>query len=416
MAIARIKHWALNPAFLGRRMSFIAGPRQVGKTTLVQGYLQDIKQEYLYYNWDAITTKRKYSENQLFFLENIPEAVPAPNHSSIPRFWVALDEFHKHPGWKEMLKGYYDEFGHFIRFVICGSARLDFFRRSGESLLGRYFLFRMYPMGPRDILSSGDFDPHSAWVPGKKIPLDDPDEAFKEAVGQLISLTGFPEPFFAGTMEFYRRWQDAHISLLTSEEVRDLSKITDIARIQLLASLLPERVGSPLSINSLTTSLRCAHATVKNWLEALAQVYLIFFIPPYTSSLARSIRKEQKIYYWDWGIHRDEGKRFENFLAVQLTKAVSAWNECGLGTFSLHYVRTKDGRETDFLITNEGKPVLLVEPKISDAHLDKNLVYFKEKTGAKLSFQVVMKADGLLSQKAPSVFVMDVNRFLSLLP
>jgi uncharacterized protein len=412
MAMARIKDWALNPLFLGRRMSFIAGPRQVGKTTLVQGYLQHIKQEHLYYNWDTVTTKRKFSENQLFFLENIPEAVPAPNHSAMPSFWVALDEFHKHPDWKMVLKGYYDEFGHFIRFVICGSARLDYFRRSGESLLGRYFLFKMYPMGPKDVLNAEDFDPHSAWIPGKKIPSAEPDAAFKEAVGQLMSLTGFPEPFFAGSMEFYRRWQDAHISLLTSEEVRDLSKISDIARVQLLSSLLPERVGSPLSVNSLTTSLRCAHATVKNWLEALAQIYLIFFIPPYASSLARSIKKEQKIYFWDWGIHQDGGKRFENFLAVQLMKAVSAWNECGLGKFSLQYVRTKDGRETDFLITNQGKPILLVEAKTSDKHLDKNLVYFKEKTGATLAFQVVMRADGLFSQKAPSVFVIDVNRFL----
>lgn len=397
-------------------MSFIAGPRQVGKTTLVQGFLQEIKQEFLYYNWDTVTTKRKFSENKLFFLENIPESVPAEDHLALPRFWIALDEFHKHPGWKEILKGYYDEFGHFIRFVICGSARLDFFRRSGESLLGRYFLFRMYPLGPKDVLNAEDFNPNSMWIPGKKIPSIEPNAAFKEATEQLISLSGFPEPFFAGTMEFYRRWQDAHISLLTSEEVRDLSKITDIPRIQLLSSLLPERVGSPLSINSMTTSLKCAHATVKNWLDALAQVYLIFLIPPYASSLARSIKKEQKIYFWDWGIHQDEGKRFENFLAVQLMKAISAWNECGRGKFSLQYVRTKDGRETDFLITNEGKPILLVEAKTANEHLDKNLVYFREKIGATLAFQVVMKADGLLSQKAPSVFVMDVNRFLLFLP
>jgi uncharacterized protein len=397
-------------------MSFIAGPRQVGKTTLVQRHLRHIHQEGLYYNWDTVTTKRRFSETRLFFLENIPEPVPAPDHSIMPRFWVTLDEFHKHPDWKEVLKGYYDEFGHFIRFVVCGSARLDFFRRSGESLLGRYFLFRMHPMGPRDVLTTEGFDVRSAWIPGEKIPMVDPDAAFREAACQLLSLTGFPEPFFAGKKEFYRRWQDAHISLLTSEEVRDLSKISDISGIQLLASLLPERVGAPLSINALAMTLKCAHSTVKNWLQALAQVYLIFFVPPYASSLARSIKKGQKVYFWDWGIHRDQGKRLENFLAVQLMKAISAWNECGLGRFSLFYVKTKDGRETDFLVTNEEKPVLLVEAKTSDEHLDKNLVYFKEKTGATLAFQVVMGADGLLKQKAPSVFLIDVHRFLMLLP
>jgi len=272
----------------------------------------------------------------------------------MPRYWVALDEFHKYPDWENMLKGYYNELSHFIRFIICGSARLDFFRKSEESLLGRYFLFKMYPMGPRDVLDTEVFDYHSAWVPGKKIPFAKPDAAFKETVSQLISLTGFPELFFDGTEEFYRRWQDAHICLLTSEEVRDLSKISNIDQIQLLASLLPQRVGAPLSINSLTTTLKCAHATVKNWLQALSLVYLIFFVPPYATSLARSIKKEQKVYFGDWGIHRDQEKRLENFLAVQLMKAISAWNECGLGRFSLRYVRTKDGRETDFLVINEG--------------------------------------------------------------
>ena len=411
-----MRHWALNSAFLGRRMSFIAGPRQVGKTTLVQAHLKHLHQEDLYYNWDTVTTKRKFSETPLFFLENIAEPVPPPGPAAAARFWVVLDEFHKHPDWKGLVKGYYDEFGHFIRFVMCGSARLDFLRRSGESLLGRYFLFKMYPLGPGDVLDVQDFEPLSAWIPGKEIPFAAPDAAFVEAVKNLVSLTGFPEPFYAGKREFYQRWLDAHIGLLTREEVRDLSRITDISRLQLLVSLLPERVGAPLSINRLTTVLKCAHSTVTNWLQALAQVYLIFFVPPYASSLARSIKKEQKVYFWDWGIHSDDGKRFENFMAVQLMKAVSAWNECGLGRFSLHYVRTKDGRETDFLITNDETPVLLVEAKISNEHLDKNVPYFKEKTGAALAFQVVQEADGLLRQKAPSVFVMDVNRFLMLLP
>jgi len=416
MSIARIKDWALNSDFLGRRMSFITGPRQVGKTTLVQMHLKRIKQGNLYYNWDTITTKRKFSENPLFFLENIHEAVPAPDELAIPHYWVVLDEFHKYRDWKGLLKGYYDELGHFIRFIICGSARLDFFRKSGESLIGRYFLFKMYPMGPWDVLNTGIFNYNSAWIPGKKIPFVKPHAGFRETVSQLISLTGFPEPFFNGRKEYYRRWQNAHISLLTGEEVRDLSKISDIDRIQLLASLLPERVGAPLSINSLADTLKCAHATVKNWLQALSLVYLIFFIPPYASSLARSIKKEQKIYFWDWGIHKNEGKRFENFMAVQIIKAISAWNEWGLGKFSPYYIRTKDGRETDFLIVNEGKPALLIETKTSNVHLDRNLIYFKEKTGAPLAFQVVMNSDELLTQKAPSVFIMDVNRFLFLLP
>lgn len=409
-----VSRWAFDPALLGRRMCFISGPRQVGKTTLVQLFLKRLKQEQNYYNWDTLDVKRRFIENPLFFLENIPEPVPSMAKRKGIKHWVVFDEFHKHPRWKDTLKGLFDEFGSSIRFIVCGSARLDLFRKSGESLLGRYFHFRMFPLGPKDVAEGEKFHVTRSWNPSESIISDQPPKKFKQAVDDLYRLTGFPEPFLTGREDFYRRWRDEHLSILATEEVRDLSKISDLMRLQYLTFLLPEKVGSILSLNNLAQSLSCAHSTVNTWLDALEQVYMIFRLPPYMGKLSRTIRKEKKAYFWDWGVIEDKGKRFENFLAVQLMRTVSAWTEWGWGAFNLFYVRTKDGKETDFLITKDRKPLILVEAKLSGAGLDSSLLFFKERLSVPLAFQVIWDED-YLRQLRPGLFVIDIFRLLKLL-
>ena len=133
---------------------------------------------------------------------------------------------------------------------------------------------------------------------------------------------------------YYDEWKNNHISLITNEDVRDLSRIVNIQKLQTLVFLLPERVGSPLSLNNLRNTLACAHGSVQNWLEALKKVYLVFDVAPYVARLTRSVLKEQKYYFWDWGLLEDQGKRFENFVAVQLQRAVSAWTEWEKGPMS----------------------------------------------------------------------------------
>ncbi len=321
-------HWALDVGFLNNRMSFICGPRQIGKTTLAQNFLKQINQSANYNNWDSLSLKQKFATNPLFFIEDIP--IPLSPDSNLPsekRQWIIFDEIHKYPKWKNILKGYYDEWKKSIIFVITGSARLDYLRQSGDSLVGRYFLFKMNPLHPHDLTA---FVPNrdTTWHPKvATIPFGEPDRTFQKAAEHLYDISGFPEPARVGTREFYELWKNNHISLITSEDIRDLSKVTNVQKLQTLVFLLPERVGSPLSLNSLKNILGCAHASVKNWLEALKKVYLVFDVAPYTSRVTRSILKERKFYFWDWGILEDQGKRFENFIAVQLQRAVSAWTE-----------------------------------------------------------------------------------------
>ena len=411
-----LEQWALDLGFLHGRMSFICGPRQIGKTTLVQRHLERLDQIENYHNWDSIALRQQFASNPFFFIENI--ALPLASGQKIPiekRPWVVFDEIHKYPQWKNILKGYFDEFKNKINFVITGSARLDYFRKSGDSLVGRYFLFKLHPLHPHD-LTGTRLNREAAWHP--KLPMssyDKPDKSFQDAVAQLYDLTGFPEPLSVGTKEFYERWKNNHISLITGEDIRDLTKITNIEKLQTLLFLLPERVGSPLSLNSLKSILGCAHASVQNWLEALKTVYLVFDIAPYTARLKRSVKKEHKYYLWDWGLIEDQGKRFENFIAVQLQRAVSAWTEWGKGNYQLMYVRTKDRREVDFVITEKNKPYILIECKKSDKSLAANLRYFKERIQAPLALQVI-ETPGYLKQVDRGTFIIGLDRFLSTLP
>lgn len=401
--------WAFSEEFLGRRMAFIAGPRQVGKTTLVQNFLQSKGFPSLYYNWDTPSVRRRFAENPEFFVEDLP----GKNHP-----WIVLDEIHKYPKWKNILKGYYDQWRDTLRFIVTGSARLDLFRRSGDSLVGRYFLYRMLPLGLSDLMHfpNAPYDPHRAWSPEKGPPsFDGASSESQEAVDTLLRLNGFPEPFFAGNDDFCHRWRENHVSLILSEDLRDLTRIGHLKKLETLLYLLPPRVGSPLSLNSLRQTLDCAHASVVNWLEALKLVYLLFSLPPWSQRLARSVVKEEKFYFWDWGMVTEPGSRFENFIAGALMRAVAAWNEWGRGTYTLYYVRTKEGREVDFAVADRKKVWLLVEAKLSEKNLDANLPVLQQKVGNPLAFQVVNES-GHLQQKGKNLYVIGADRFLPLLP
>lgn len=399
--------WALSEKYLHERMAFISGPRQIGKTTAVKKFLSSLGLEKLYYNWDSQTVKKRFAGNQFFFTEDLP--------AELPKVWLVLDEIHKYPKWKNILKGYYDEWKDRIQFIVTGSARLDFFRKSGDSLVGRYFLYKMLPLGIREILNNPP-KPESDWSPEQELShVPVPEANTYNAIQSLLELNGFPEPFIVGTRNFLNRWRDNHISLILNEDLRDLTKITHIKKLETLLYLLPEKIGSPLSLNALRQALETAHGSIVSWLESLKKVYLVFSIQPWYSRLARAVRKEEKYYFWDWGMPEEKGPRFENFIAVQLERAVSAWNEWGKGNYKLHFIRTKDGREVDFAVADRQRIFLLVETKTGDDTISPHLPYIQEKTQAPLAIQVINKKQ-ICTRKTKNLWIMGIDRFLSILP
>ena len=195
----------------------------------------------------------------------------------------------------------------------------------------------------------------------------------------LVRLGGFPEPWLSGSEREARRWSREYRSQLIYEEVATLESIQDLGQLEMMMLALPERVGSPLSINALREDLRVSHKTAAKWLEAMERLYAIFRLSPLGSSRIRAVKKEQKHYHFDWSVVSDDAPRFENLVACHLLKWVHFQQDAEGLDHELRYFRDKDGREVDFVVMQGRAPVLLVECKWSEGEIDKSLKYLKAK-------------------------------------
>ncbi len=363
-----------------RQMLFLMGPRQVGKTTLCLSLPNAIHTDFTYLNWDNL----EHRELILKGPGEIAKALDFQKARKNPPL-LLLDEIHKYSDWKILLKGFFDTYSHSgeAQIVVTGSARLDVYKAGGDSLMGRYFRYRIHPFSCAELLTS---DPADALVrPPRKL-----DDAQFDA---LIQFGGFPEPLFKGEMEFYRNWSKLRLQQLFYEDVRDLTRIQEIKQMELLATFLSKQAGSLLSYTSLSKKVRVSSETIRRWMSTLTQLYYCFSIQPWSKNITRSLLKEPKVYLWDWSLVKDEGARAENFIAAHLLKACHYWTDNGEGDFELYFLRDKEKREVDFLVTKDGKPWFLVEVKKSKNSFSASLEYFFKQTGAKHAFQVVMDAE-----------------------
>ncbi len=352
-------------------MAFVSGPRQVGKTTLSK----DLKSEFAqssYKNWDESDFRRLWTKS--------PNQVKDEfNFSKVDeKRLIILDEIHKAKGWKQKLKGLYDELGDDLSFIVTGSAKLNVFKKGGDSLMGRYLNFRLHPLSYGELSNAGIKDPES-W---KNSLFEKPKKAFNQKpLEQLLKLSGFPEPYLSNSERILRIWRQGRNEKIVREDLRDLSRIPELSQVEMLTSLLPAKVGNPLSIESLREDLEVSHDTVKRWLGYLSQLYYFFELKPWSKSVPRSLKKEGKIYLYDWTEIKEEGFKFENLLACHLLKACHYWTDTGEGSFDLNYLRNKEKQEVDFLITKNKIPWLMVEAKLSDTQIsnkiaDKFIQYF----------------------------------------
>ncbi len=369
------------PNWLGKRMLFLSGPRQVGKTTLVTSTLCTDKRAY--FNWDYRPVRIAYQRDPDFFAD-----APPP--------WICFDEIHKRPKWKDILKGIYDGHQDRYRFVVIGSARLDTFRKSGDSLVGRYFHTHLFP------LNLADFKKTDFVLPQDPIQLleEAKDLADAKAFDDLLTLGGFPEPFFSGSEGFAKRWSINHQDLILKEDIRDLSRVVEVDKIESLLALLAPSIGNTVHYRKLGNDLETTHSNIRRWLEILNKVELIFSVSPYSKNIRRAYKQEKKWYYTDW---RSVGQgRFENYIAASLWRAAVLYTDRFGEKMSLHYVRTHDGAEVDFLICKNRIPWLLVEAKEGAPEISSGVYRFSRElkvpciitTGRKNFFKKVMGKEG----------------------
>ncbi len=337
---------------LKSKMVFVGGPRQVGKTTFALTFLSEPSEKHpAYLNWDNILIRSALLRGEL------------PSNESI----IVLDEIHKFARWRNLVKGFYDARKSEISFIITGSARLDYYSKGGDSLQGRYHYYRLHPFSLREINT-------------------DPSQS---DVQRLLKYGGFPEPFLMAEEKFWRRWQRERLQRVIYEDIRDLENIKEISLLELLAEELPNRVGAPLSVKKLKELLQVAHETVERWLKIFERMYYCYRIPPYGSPKVRAVKKEQKLYLWDWSIVPDSGPRFENFIASHLLKAIHYWIDAGFADYGLYFLRDKLKREVDFLITRNNIPWILVEVKSAESKIiSPPLQYFQKLLKVEHAFQV----------------------------
>jgi uncharacterized protein len=354
---------------LKKKMVFVGGPRQVGKTTMAKKLLGT---EPGYLNWDIAEQR---------------EAILKSKWPLSP-LWV-FDELHKYRKWRSLLKGLFDHFCPHQKILVTGSARLDYYRYGGDSLQGRYHYIRLYPLSVKELHISTEQD-----------------------LQVLFDLGGFPEPFFSGSVVEAKRWSRAYRERLIQEDILSLENIRDLGTLELLMLRLPHLVGSPLSVQSLVEDCQVSHKTLSNWIEILARLYSIFLISPFGSPLLRAVKKTRKHYHFDWTQIEDKGARFENMVAMHLLKWVHFEVDTLARDLELRYFRDIDGREVDFIITESNKPILAVECKWKEGEVGKGLKYFKNKFPQCEAIQVTMVSSHPYQTKE-GIVVCDALKFLN---
>ncbi|MEA2338240.1 MAG: uncharacterized protein QOE82_2247 [Thermoanaerobaculia bacterium] len=330
---------------LKKKMVFVAGPRQVGKTTLALSLPRASK---AYLNWDVSEHREKILKNEL----------------PTGKLWI-FDELHKYRRWRNYLKGLFDARPADQKILVTGSGRLDLYRFGGDSLQGRYHLLHLHPFS----------------VAEQRI--DD-----RDGFHQLLRLGGFPEPFLGGNEVAARRWSREYRTRLIREDVVSLERIQDLGHLELVMIRLPDLVGSPLSINALREDLQISHKALSSWIQALERLYAVFRVAPFGSPRIRAVKKEQKHYHFDWSVVPEDAPRFENLVASHLLKWVHFEQDVKGRDLELRYFRDVDGQEVDFVVTERAKPLLLVECKWADAPIDKSLRYLKTKFADAEAWQV----------------------------
>jgi uncharacterized protein len=352
-----------------RQMAFVAGARQVGKTTSCRLHSD------AYLNWDDLDDRRVIMAGPAAVAERLSLSQPRAS-----KLIVVMDELHKYPRWKSFLKGFFDGHGHHANITVTGSSRLDVFRRGGDSLMGRYFLYRMHPLSIAELLSCAP--PLQLLRPSQ--PISD------DAFATLWEHGGYPEPFTQRDSTFSHRWRRLRQQQLLREDIRDLTRVQELDQLEVLMAILNERSGGQLIFSHLANEANVSVDTIRRWLSLLSSMYFGFLVRPWFKNVAKSLRKEPKWFMSDWSVVEDEGARTETFVAVQLLKAVEGWQDLGLGDFELRYLRDKDKREIDFLVVRNRKPWFLVEVKKRDTTLSSALAHFQQQTGAMHAFQVVL--------------------------
>ena len=316
---------------LGRKLVVITGARQAGKTTLARQLMAGFETAQ-YLNWDVPADRTLIADNAW-----------SPKSGL-----VVFDEIHKMKEWKSFLKGAWDGRSPGQAMLVTGSARMDTFRQGGESLAGRYFNWRLHPFSVRELVETRGISP-------------------ADALSLLLERGGFPEPCLASSTTEADRWRAQYATDLIREDVLDFSRVHEVRTLQLLFTMLRERVGSPIKVSALAQSLQVSPSTAARYLDILEALYIVFRVTPWHRDVSRSLLKEAKVYFSDTGlVIGDAGAKLENAVAAMLLKHCHHRQDAEGKAVALHTIRDKERHEIDFVLADGDTVTDLIEVKRAD--------------------------------------------------
>lgn len=376
---------------LKEKMVFIWWPRQVWKTTLSLDIWGKYYKKYTYLNWDNIEHKKRILKSEYDYESNI----------------IIFDEIHKYNNWKNLLKWEYDVKKDKYDFLVTWSARLDIYQKWWDSMLWRYYYYRLHPFSLAEILNiENDFSNH--------ISLNFQDNFFNEELNNLLNFWWFPEVFLKKDLRTLNRWKKDRIKRIIYEDIRDLNNLRDLWILEILVNILNTKVWSIFSINSLVEDLQITNNTITSWVEILEKVYYCYRIYPYTKSSLKSLKKEPKLFLWDYMEIKNIWNKNENLVSNHLLKWIHFLQDVYWYDVKLQYIRDKEKREVDFAILIDDKLEYLIEVKTSDTSLSKSLLYYKEKLWVKNCFQVVFWEKNIDIEKN-GIRIISASKFLTAL-
>lgn len=347
-----MNHRSIEPfirEFINQKLILLTGPRQVGKTFLSQ----HLQKNFQYFNFDALESRLEMLEKT--WLRN----------GSL----LVFDEIHKMRKWKQWLKGIYDLEKGKNKILVTGSARMDTYKKAGDSLAGRHYAVRLLPFSLRELRTANP----------------------KETFNEMLRLGSFPEPFLSGSERKAALWRKSHLDIILRQDLVSQEAVRDIISIETLVELLSHRVGQGISYKKLADELSTSPQNVKRWIQLLENYFIIFTVLPYTKSVAEAVKKEPRVFFYDIGrVKADEGFKIENLVALHLLKRNWFLEDTQGAKTRLCYLRDKKKHDVDFAIECDGRLTHLIEVKKSDDGYNGNLNYFSQRLKPETSLHLVL--------------------------